>query len=107
MSEIALYRSRQDQRDIVGLLVTTDPVGDRASQHVADARQRLFAMGANQVQQTLLAKLSVLVLRLGQSIAEGDEDIAGMHGQAVFAVANAVKEPDHCARHFQAVDSSI
>ena len=105
---VRVYRARASTSvTSSGCSFAADPVGHRGGHHLADARQWLIAMGPNQLDQAVFAELAELVLRLGHAVAEGDEDVAGLHGQAALAVSHAVEQADHRSGNFQALDAAV
>src|SRR5882757_1504295 len=53
--------SREDERDIIRLLVRTDPFVDRACDYLADALKGKVPIAANEVNQPVFAELAIVI----------------------------------------------
>src|ERR1700684_1685984 len=59
--KVFLSRTRQHQRDVVGLLVVADPVIHRHGDDLADLRQRQMAVVAHQIDEPMFAELAKII----------------------------------------------
>src|ERR1700740_3483737 len=91
----SLPRSRQYQGDIVRLFLVADPVVDGARHALGDFDQGPPPVLANQFHQPVFAKLPEVVLRLGDSVAIGYEDLARPELFGAILDGKIVEEPDH------------
>src|SRR5690348_2083553 len=66
----------EHQRQVIRLLVLADPVLHGGNHNVGDSIEGEMTVAAHQIQQALLPELTILVLRLGNPVAESYKDIA-------------------------------
>ena len=91
---------------IVGLLSIADPLLQGFESAFGEQRKRQLAVLLNVVEQALLSELFGAVLRLGQAIGEGDEEIAGLELHDGFTVCEVIEESDYGAATAEALDGA-
>src|SRR4029077_19139616 len=91
----SLPRSCQYQRDIVRLFLIANPVIDRAGNQLGDFDKWPPTVLADQFDESLFAELSEVVLRLGNPVAIGNEDLPRPELFEAFVEREIIEEPDH------------
>src|SRR5271154_3272764 len=97
----------ENQGNVVGLLFGTDPGVEGKHYLVRDDVQRLVAVAADHLHHAFFAELAEVVLRFGHAVGVGDEDIAGLHLEAVFVVAHAIHEPNDGSSLVQSANVAV
>src|SRR5437868_9333457 len=90
-----LSSARQNQRDVVRLLLIADPIVNRGGNLFGDFYERAGAMLAYQVNQARLAKLSKIIFRFGDAVAVGEEDVARLELLRAFVEGKIVEKTYH------------
>jgi hypothetical protein len=99
--------SREDERDIIRLLVRTDPFVDRACDYLADALKGKVPIAANEVNQPVFAELTVVIFWLGDSIAISKKDFACGQTDCAFLIQHVVEQPNDHSPRFQAPNLAL
>jgi hypothetical protein len=97
----------KDQRDVVWLFFGADPGVGRKHDLVGDDVEGLVAVTGNDLHEALFAELAEVVLGLGDAVGVGDEDLAGLHLEAVLFVVHSVHEADDGAAFVKAPNASV
>src|ERR1700751_69945 len=92
-SSSTLYSNRPCDNDchVVRLLGATEPVCHRVDDHVAYTGERRVSVLLDQFDHAFLAEFALIVLRLGDAIAECDQNIAGEHRDRRFLIGCTIK----------------
>ena len=97
----------EDEGDVVGLLFGADPCVEGEHYLGGDHMEGLVAVAADDLHQALLAELTEVVLGLGDAVGVGDEDVSGLHGEAVFFVVHAVHETNDGSTFVESADTAV
>ena len=65
------------------------------------------AVVADEVDQALLAEFAEIIFRLGDAVAVGQEDFAGMHFDRAFVVGHVVEQAHDRATGFEPADGAV
>src|SRR5581483_10070322 len=85
----------QHQREIVRLLAAADPVAHRLSDLIRYPAQRQVPVLAHQLHQPLLTKFAKLILRFGNTVAVGYENVARTKLNFGFLEGEVVEQADN------------
>ena len=104
---LGLSSSRQDQGDVIGLLLGADPVIHGRGHDLADPGQRQIAIFPHQIDQPRLAEFPKIVFRFGHTVAVGQKQVAASKRDRIFLVTPAIEQADHGASALQPAHGSI
>jgi hypothetical protein len=97
----------QDQGDVVGLLFGADPGIEGQHDLGGDDVEGLVAVAADDLHHALFAELAEVVFGFGDAVGVSDEDVAGLHLEAVFFVVHAVHEADDGTALVETADAAV
>src|SRR5262249_21120539 len=100
-------RSRQDQRDVVGLLGRADPILHCGNYVVSNPVKWQAAVRLNGFNQAFFTKLAKFIFRFRDAITECYKDVSGIELRRTLTVFNMVEEPDHCPANVETPDGTI
>ena len=89
-----LSRSRQHQRDVVGLFRAANPVIDRSGHELCNPFKRKVAIFLDEVYQALLAEFAEIIFRLGDAVTVGEKNFARAKLDRGFIIMNVIEEAD-------------
>src|SRR5581483_3004562 len=105
--KVRLASASHNQRDIVRLFVGADPIVDRRSYNFCNAMQRQMLVLPDQVDKALLAELTEVVLRLSDSIAIGEENIARYQLSGPLIERQTVEKPNYHSSFFETAHRAV
>ena len=65
------------------------------------------AVAGDDLHQAFFAELAEVVLGFGDAVGVGDEDVSGLHDEAVFFVVHAVHEADDGAPFVETANAAV
>src|SRR5437868_1431127 len=97
----------EHKRDVVGLLLATDPIVHGGGQELGDTRQRQVAMIAHQLDEAGLAELPEIVFRLGDAVAVGEKDVAVVETNRALVEGHMVEKTHHHATDIESPNRAV
>src|ERR1700748_2890690 len=99
--------TRQHEREFIGLCLSADPGSEGLHDLLRDRVEREMAMAADDFDHALFTELAEFVFGLGDTVAVGDENVAGLELLGSLLVTHIVDEANDGASAVEAGDGVV